>query len=243
MNPLVLVPVYNHPDTITELCQKIEATGYSFLVVDDGSNEPTRSEIRDVEEHCENMSVIHRDSNGGKGRAVLDGLRFADEHGYTHVVLLDADLQHDPADIDRFIDTARANPDALILGDPIFDESIPSARKYGRVLSQVWVWIETLSTAIRDPLCGYRCYPVKHTLRLMEEQHVGDHMEFEPEIAVRFYWDGGDVVNLATKVQYFPDMISHFDMWRDNLRISAMHCRLFIGMFFRIPTLLSRKES
>jgi hypothetical protein len=49
------------------------------------------------------------------------------------------------------------------------------------------------------------------------------------------------VRNLPTRVIYPEDGISHFRMWRDNLRITAMHTRLVLGMLPRAPRLILRK--
>jgi len=49
------------------------------------------------------------------------------------------------------------------------------------------------------------------------------------------------VISLSTRVTYPSDGVSHFDVWRDNVRISRMHTRLFFGMLWRAPRLLWRR--
>lgn len=240
MTPLVLIPAYNHPDTIAQLINEIASRDYSCLIVNDGSTDETGDIAEKLASEHDRTNVLHRSENGGKGAAVFDGLRWAKKEGYTHAVTIDADRQHDPRDISDFLDVSRSHPDSLVLGDPVFDETIPTSRKYGRMLSQVWVWIETLSVTIHDPLCGFRCYPVDRTLTIMEREPVGKRMDFDPEIAVRFYWSGGGIRNVPTDVKYFPGGTSHFDMLSDNLRISWMHFRLFFGSFLRYPWLVAR---
>jgi hypothetical protein len=66
-------------------------------------------------------------------------------------------------------------------------------------------------------------------------------MEFEPEIAVRLVWKGVPVVNVPTRVCYPQGGISHFQLFRDNVRISWLHTRLFLGMLPRAPRLLARR--
>jgi hypothetical protein len=65
-------------------------------------------------------------------------------------------------------------------------------------------------------------------------------MDFDIEILVRLYWRGIGVMNLPTRVTYHPDGVSHFHVWRDNVRISRAHARLFLGMLRRLPVLLPR---
>lgn len=90
-------------------------------------------------------------------------------------------------------------------------------------------------------MCGFRVYPVKEIIALLKRETTGNRMEFETEIAVRWVWRGGPVINLPTRVSYPEDGVSHFAPWRDNLLISKMHATLFFGMLRRCPRLLSRK--
>ena len=62
------------------------------------------------------------------------------------------------------------------------------------------------------------------------------------EVLVRLHWRGARMVEVPTRVTYPRDGQSHFRLWRDNVRISAMHARLFFGMLRRLPTLLRRRH-
>jgi hypothetical protein len=154
------------------------------------------------------------------------------------VIQLDADGQHDPADVPLFLDAARARPEALVLGVPRFEGPMPLARRYGRLLSCFWVWVETLSLAIRDPLCGFRCLPLAPTVALLGRSPLGDRMDFDPELVVRLGWAGVPIVNVPVRVRYFSDGLSHFQPLRDNALISWAHTRLVFGMLWRLPGLL-----
>ena len=78
-------------------------------------------------------------------------------------------------------------------------------------------------------------------VRLAARGRCGSRMEFDPEILVRAVWEGMPVVSMPTRVTYPLDGISHFKMWRDNVRISWMHTRLFFGMLWRAPMILLRR--
>ena len=67
--------------------------------------------------------------------------------------------------------------------------------------------------------------------------------KFDVEVLVRLFWRGIVVHNLPTRVTYPLDGVSHFDVWRDNVRISRMHARLFFGMLRRLPRLLVRRAA
>ena len=129
----------------------------------------------------------------------------------------------------------------MIAGCPIYDASVPRGRLYGRYATHVWVWINTLSFDIRDSMCGFRLYPLASVLPLLDRVRIGQRMDFDSDIIVRLHWRGVRVVNQPTRVTYPQDGISHFRMFRDNVRISWMHTRLFAGMLYRSPLLLWRK--
>jgi hypothetical protein len=169
------------------------------------------------------------------------GFRAAAARGHTHVLQIDADGQHAAADIPLFLEQARRRPDAVIAGCPVYDESVPRARLYGRYATHVWVWINTLSLDIRDSMCGFRVYPLASLLPLLDATRIGRRMDFDSDVIVRLHWRGVPVVNQPTRVTYPLDGVSHFRMLRDNVRISLMHARLFVGMLLRSPLLLWRK--
>ncbi|HBZ6044182.1 TPA: glycosyltransferase family 2 protein, partial [Escherichia coli] len=126
---------------------------------------------------------------------------------------------------------------------PIYDDSIPRSRLYGRWVTHVWVWIETLSLQLKDSMCGFRVYPVAPTLQLAKYATIGKRMDFDTEVMVRLYWQGNTSYFVPTRVTYPQDGLSHFDALKDNVRISLMHTRLFFGMLPRIPSLLMRRSS
>jgi hypothetical protein len=148
-------------------------------------------------------------------------------------VQLDADGQHDPADVRALLDAAKRHPEALVLGDPRFDHTAPRSRLYGRRLSQVIVWAYTGSFVVHDPLCGFRCFPLARTLAVLERHRFGDRMDFDPEIVVRLAWAGLPIVNVPVRVRYFAGGRSHFRLVRDNARIAAMYGRLLLARIGR----------
>ena len=90
-------------------------------------------------------------------------------------------------------------------------------------------------------MCGFRVYPLKSVIAIADRVRLGRRMEFDPEIAVRLYWEGVPVLPLATRVTYPEGGRSHFRIWQDNWLISCMHTRLFFGMLRRAPRLLLRR--
>jgi glycosyltransferase involved in cell wall biosynthesis len=241
MTPVVLIPVFNHERTVGAVVERVRRHDVPVLLIDDGSS-PACAALLDRLAQAPGVRLIRRERNGGKGAAVITGLREAARLGYTHAVQVDADGQHDIDDLPVFLARAREHPSALIAGEPRFDASVPRGRLYARYLTHIWVWINTLSFAIKDSMCGFRVYPIEQTLAVITPG-IGQRMDFDPEIAVRLFWADVPVIHVPTAVHYPQDGVSHFDLLWDNVRISLMHARLFFGMLRRLPRLLWRKLS
>ena len=239
--PCLIIPVYNNRDTIGPLLDRLEPYGVPCFLVDDGSAQDTRAELCRQAETRTWVQLRRLPKNGGKGAAVRTGLLWSAECGFSHALQIDADGQHETADIGTFLEVAKAHPRALVLGTPVFGGDVPRARLYGRKLSRLLVRLETISSAIADPLFGFRVYPLHATAALLGRARIGLRMDFDPEIAVRLYWAGTPIRNLKTRVHYPEEGVSHFRMVRDNIKIGWMHARLLAGMLLHLPGLLGRK--
>ena len=223
-----VIPCYRQADTLKGVLESLRALGIRSYVVDDG-NAPEESEAilaatRSVPGTC----YLPRSRNSGKGAAVTFGIEALSLGGYTHALQIDADGQHDIADAPKLIEDAKRHLDALISGLPQYDESAPRGRVIGRYITHFWVWIETLSSEIRDSMCGYRVYPVQEFLTLTRSYHIGRRMDFDTEIMVRYFWDGKRIRFIPTRVRYPEGGVSNFDYFRDNVRISLMHTKLVL---------------
>ena len=228
MKPCLAIPIYDHGETIGEVVEALEYLGLPCLIVDDGSHEATKSVLAKLEERFDWVEVVRHDANRGRGAALRTAYRTAGARGMSHVIQLDADGQHNASDVPLFLEAVQSNSDALILGEPIFDDSVPFHRLHGRKLSQSIVWLETLSFSVHDPLCGFRCIPLAATLPLLERVKTGDRMDFDPELIIRLVRAGVPVINIPTRVQYHEDGVSHFRMVEDNLRIAWVYIRLAV---------------
>jgi glycosyltransferase involved in cell wall biosynthesis len=161
MKPCIIIPVYNHEHAIAKVIAQLKPYAIPCLLINDGSS----SACLKVLENCARqettwVTLLNRDENGGKGAAVIDGFKAAKRLGYSHAIQIDADGQHNIDDIPRFLNAGKLNPEAMILGQPLFDESAPKSRLYGRRLTNLWIAINTLSLAIADGMCGFRLYPL-----------------------------------------------------------------------------------
>ena len=237
-NPCVVIPVYNHHQVLRSMVAYIVKQDLSVILIDDGSDLRCRTVLEKIVDDYSEVTLVTHSKNKGKGAAMKSGFVMAMKMEFSHAMQIDADGQHDVNDIDRFWALSKAHPKALICGYPIFDKSVPRHRYYGRYASHVWVWINTLSTTIKDSMCGFRIYPLNNSCELLGKNNVGNRMQFDGEFIVRWYWQGYPIKQLSTVVVYRKDGISHFRLCRDNLLISWMHTRLFFGMLLRAPRLL-----
>jgi len=240
-NPCIVVPVFNHGAGACLLADRLRPLGVPAIFVNDGSHPACSESLRKLSSCNDWIEIIELDRNRGKGSAVLVGFRAAHAQGFSHAVQIDADNQHDTNDIPGFLSLACQNPNAVITGQPLFDESAPMGRKIARYLTHVWVWVETLSFTIRDSMCGFRVYPLDAVIRLANRTKIGQRMDFDSDILVRLFWTGIPVLSVPTAVTYPPGGESHFRMFYDNLLITRMHVRLVFGMLWRAPVLLARR--
>ena len=237
----VVVPIYNHEQYIESTLKRIFPFNLPIIIVNDGSRNECTQVLNKLQEQYESVNVLHLPRNGGKGAAVIAGLNKANADGYQYAVQIDADGQHDIEKLNELLAVSKGNPNVLVTAVPVYDESVPKARLIARYITHIWVWINTISFAIKDSMCGYRVYPLRATCDLLKRVSLGLRMDFDIEILVRLYWDGVDIKNLPIKVIYHDDGVSHFDAVQDNILISKMHARLFFGMLIRLPKLLLRK--
>lgn len=239
--PCAVIPVFDHERTIAHVVAAVRAAALPCVLVDDGSGDACARELDRLAREVPDTQLLRLPENRGKGAAVIAGFRAAAAAQFTHALQIDADGQHALGDIPRFVEDSRAHPDALVCGRPLFDESMPAVRRYGRYLTHVLVWLETLSFEIPDSLCGFRFYPLEPVMRLLAAEHVGARMDFDVEILVRLYWRGVPLRWIGTRVVYPLDGVSHFRLLRDNGRMVLLQMRLLLGMLVRLPRLLARK--
>lgn len=240
MNPCLLIPCYNHAGPLAAVLARLAEFKLPCLLVDDGSEPIAAAELDALAAQHPWVSLLRHSHNQGKGGAVMTGLRHAHELGFSHALQVDADGQHDLTDLPALLAEARQHPAALVSGRPLYDNSVPKGRLYGRYITHVWVWIETLSFAIKDSMCGFRVYPLASTCALLERVALGRRMDFDTEVMVRLHWAGVPMRFVPTRVIYPVDGRSHFRLFRDNLDISWMHTRLVCRLLWDLLLRLCR---
>ncbi|HET7537167.1 MAG TPA: glycosyltransferase [Candidatus Didemnitutus sp.] len=243
---LVLLPSYNTGPRLREVVSEVLRHWQPVLVVVDGSTDGSERALLELARDEPQLTVRTLPQNSGKGAAVLAGTQVARERGFTHVLVMDADGQHPAGSIGEFMAASQRQPEALVLGRPVFPANIPAERLHGRKLSVGLVHFELLGQGVDDPLFGFRVYPVAALLDILGTRRGGRRYDFDTEAAVRLGWAGVPPVNLSAPVRYFSRAeggVSHFHYVRDNATLVWMHTRLIVELlFWRWPALLRHRR-
>ncbi len=244
-SPAFLIPVYRHGKACEAMVRQMvlycTENKIKIILVDDGNTDETKLCLENLRNSFpELIELVVLKKNSGKGGAFKAGIIRAQEMGFSHVLQLDADGQHDWTRADFFFNRAKNSPSSMILGYPEYDETVPGHRKNGRKFANNWCSVVTWKRGIKDSMCGFRIYPIKETVEFLKTHSLDLRMGFDIEILVKLIWKGLLFEYYPVKVTYPSDGISNFHVVRDNVRISWVFTRLCCGMIIRIPKLLWR---
>ena len=234
----LVIPHFNHVANLEAFLPQLLSTKLPCLIVDDGSADNAKQVLRQLLADSDQCQLSEHVENQGKGAAMMTGAKFARSLGYTHILQIDADGQHDVSDIPAFIEYSKKHPNQIVSGAPVFDKTAPKARVYGRKVTTFWVALETLSLGLKDCLCGFRIYPLDQFEQVANDFSLSTRMEIDTEILVKSVWAGIKVHFIETKVIYPENSVSHFHFLQDNIRLICLHIRLMLGMIVRFPKLL-----
>ncbi len=216
-----VIPVFNNKNTVKDIVLGCRSYLQKVVVVDDGSTDTDISALFSGSD----IEVLKHNNNKGKGQAILTALRHIETRGGRFMITIDADGQHYPRNLEKFIPLLQDDETSVIIGCRKFNgKNIPNSSRFGRKLANFWLRVET-GASINDCQSGFRAYPVKHLLQLNMK---GSHYDFEAEVLARAVWAGLYLKTVEIDVWYpEPNMrISSFKPFIDNFRISCMHTRL-----------------
>jgi glycosyltransferase involved in cell wall biosynthesis len=226
---VIVIPVYNHAKSLRDVVLKALEVHDTVMVVDDGSTDGGLDTLKGLD-----IIVLQHPINRGKGAALLTAAKASRRLGMTHMVSIDADGQHNPDDFKRFVPLVKKDPHAIIVGKRDFQTmDVPGLSRFGRHFSNFWLRLQT-GQAVRDTQSGFRSYPlaVLERLKLRENGYA-----FEVEVLVKAAWAGIALREVDISVYYPPgsERISHFHVFRDNLRLSLLNTKLTLRSFVPVP--------
>ena len=192
---LVIVPTFNEANTIAEVAARLFAAGgegIEMLVVDDASDDGTANIVRAIQRDNRRVHLLERSGKLGLGTAYVEGFGWALERGYDHVMEMDADLSHDPADVPRLL-RGLEHADLVIGSRYVPGGAIPSwgplrraISKAGNLYARGW-----LRFAVKDSTSGFRAYRAG-TLRSIDLGSVSSEgYAFQIEMTRRVHRAGG----------------------------------------------------
>ena len=226
---VIVIPVYNNVKSLREVVLRALKVHDAVMVVDDGSTDGGIDTLKGLDVH-----VLQHPTNRGKGAAILTAAKVARRLGMTHMVTIDADGQHDPADFKQFVSLVKRVPHAIVVGKRDFCAvDVPGLSKFGRQFSNFWFRLQT-GQVLGDTQSGFRGYPlaVLEKLKLREK-----HYAFEVEVLVKAAWGGIKLHEVNISVFYPPsrERVSHFRLFKDNFQLSLLNTRLTLRSIFPLP--------
>lgn len=209
-----IIPAFKEAGRIGGVVRRVLDFLPDVIVVDDGSGDNTASEAE-----AAGAVVLRHEVNKGKGAALATGLAHAKSKGFAWVITLDADGQHDPADIPVFVEAYVRTGIPVLVGNRMSrTESMPRIRRWtNRYMSNLLS--REMGQFVPDTQCGYRLYRI-------------DVLPFLATRSTRFAAESESLLHVAArglsigavpiKVIYLEGRESHINPFRDTLRFFAM---------------------
>lgn len=174
---LVIVPAWNEAASVGQTVAEVRAASdaYDVVVIDDGSSDATASAARDA-----GAVVLSLPFNLGVGGAMKTGFTFAQREGYTRAIQVDADGQHNPADIARVI--AGLEHSDIAIGArfaDVGDYSVRGPRKWAMVFLAAVV-SRVAGTRLTDVTSGFRAAnsrAIDQYVRYYPAEYLGDTLD------------------------------------------------------------------
>lgn len=222
----VLIPAFNEAATIRGVVEGALAHVDRVVVISDGSTDGTVGRLAGLP-----VEIVEHAEKRGKGQRLAEGIEHAIAAGADCILTLDADGQHDPADIPAFLEAARRAPDALILGDRLADRAgMPGGRAASIGIGDFFIsWAS--GRPMRDGQCGMRLYPATLWPRMRLAERECRHFVFETAVLLRAAEAGCAFERVPIRARYAGYVLrpSRYRPIVDTLRIAGAIAAFLIG--------------
>jgi glycosyltransferase involved in cell wall biosynthesis len=211
---IALIPAFNEAARVADVVAGARGLVDEVVVIDDGSRDQTAA----VAEAAGAM-VLRHPVNRGKGAAILTALEFFRQSPAEFALFLDADGQHDPAEIPRFVTAARATGADIVIGTRMGQTArMPLIRRCANRWTS-WVTSRLAGQGIPDSQCGYR---LLRRAVLPDLNLATRHFETETEMLIQAGRAGHQIVSIPIRTIYEPNRASRIHPWRDTLRFFGL---------------------
>jgi glycosyltransferase involved in cell wall biosynthesis len=218
MRIAVVIPAFNEAATVAEVAEDALRYAQTVIVVDDGSEDHTAEQLANLP-----VTLISNDANLGKAASLARGFAAALQQSIDVVITLDADGQHQPADIPRLLEAATAYPGDIIIATRVDGrERMPRLRRFGNRQADFWIaW--AAGYPMRDTQCGYRLYPAALLEQLVVRGGRRNSFVFESEVLIEAAGMGcyARCIPIETIYGRSP-RASHYRAAADTMRIVLM---------------------
>lgn len=213
-----LIPAFNEARTIAGVVTGLRGAVQHVLVVDDGSSDGTEGIAAQA-----GAEVLAHPGNQGKGQAIRTGLAALAGRDFTHVLLLDGDMQHLPSEAPLLIDAAARTGADVVLGERRFDRAGMPASRYhaNRLGSRALSWF--VGVPLRDTQCGFRVFRLE-ALRGLPLRARG--YDIETEMLVKLWRRGAALASVPISAVY-AGQVSKLRPVRDTTRTC------FLAVYYR----------
>jgi glycosyltransferase involved in cell wall biosynthesis len=207
---IALIPAYNEAARIGDVIARTRAHVDEVVVIDDGSVDDTAM----IAEKA-GAKVLRHKQNLGKGGAIATALGCFGRSDAEFAILLDADGQHDPAEINKFMETARTENADIVVGTRMNDvRDMPRVRLWTNQFTS-WVTGKLARQKIPDSQCGYRL--LRRTV-LKDLKFSTARFETETEMLIQAARAGHKIANVPIRTIYERGHSSHIHPVRDTIR-------------------------
>ena len=207
---IALIPAFNEAARVADVVRRAKAHVREVVVIDDGSSDQTSAVAREA-----GATVIRHDQNQGKGASIIRGLDYFAKSSADFAILLDADGQHDPSEIPKFVEQARQAGAGIVCGTRMQDtKEMPAVRLWTNRFTS-WVTSKLARQRISDSQCGYR---LLSRSVLPDLKFSTARFETETEMLIQAGRAGHKIVSVPVRTIYEPGRVSRIRPWQDTAR-------------------------
>ncbi len=221
-NVAIIIPAYNEEKYIEKTVKKCLEILPNVIVIDDGSKDLTYSIVKKV-----GVLVLKHKVNKGKGVALRTGFNYALDKGFSGVITLDADSQHNVDEIKKFIDFLLSNKEGIdiILGNRMENpKGMPFIRLVANKFTS-WLISKRANLNIPDVQSGFR-YISRKVLENVKTR--SNRFEAEPELLLRASLKGFKILSIPISTIYYKGIKSNVHPIKDSLMFFKMFIKSFL---------------